>query len=162
MWSVIKWAIFVPISFLSSIAAWLVAPIAPFFAHEYSLKGTWLWWSTTPNTNLLGDPDHRKRWEGRSVYLQQVTWILRNPSVNFQRETLGVHVEPDDRVDDCGVWQFVRDPDEKLKAWMFYLEKRYGSTRHGLRVLLGWKVWDAHVKDPLQMTCRITPWKTME
>lgn len=73
-----------------------------------------------------------------------------------------MHVEPDDRVDDCGVWQFVRDPDEKLKAWMFYLVKPYGNTGKGLRVLLGWKVWDAHVKDPLQMTCRITPWKTME
>ena len=162
MLSVIKWLIFLPVSFASSIAAWLVSPIAPFFAHDYSLKNTWLWWCTTPNTNLLGDPDHQARWAGRSVYLQQVTWILRNPSVNFQRARLGVHVEPDDRVDDCGVWQFVRAPDGKLKAWMFYLVKPYGNTGKGLRVLLGWKVWDAHKKDPLQMTCRITPWKTME
>ena len=161
MMAVLKWIVLLPVFFLSSAAALLVSPIAPFFAHDYSLRGTWLWWSTTPNTDLRGDPDHQKRWNYLNCYMQFLTWIWRNPAVNFQRETLGVHVEPSDiRVED-GNWQYVKR-DVRTTAWMYYLVKPYGKTGKGLRVLFGWKVWDAHKKDPLQMTCRVTIWKTME
>ena len=165
MMAVLTWIAFLPVFFLSSIAAWAVSPLAPFFAHDFSLKGTWLWWCTTPNTDLRGDPDHQKRWEGRSVYLQQVTWILRNPSVNFQREVLGVHVAPTDEhiqlMHEHVRRDFIRR-DGKTTAWMIFGLVPYPGTKHGFRILIGWKCWDAHVKDPLQMTCRITPWKTME
>ena len=170
MLAIIKWVAFLPVFFLSSIAAWAVSPLAPFFAHDFSLKGTWLWWSTTPNTNLLGDPDHRKKWEGRSVYLQQVTWILRNPSVNFQREVLGVDVHPDDDyhqkhtpLSDGGEIKFetIRR-DGKLIAWMYFaLVPWFFRKDKAVRILLGWKCWDFCVKNPLQMTARITLWKSM-
>ena len=157
----LKWLLMLPIFFASTLVAYVLAPIAVLFRREYSLKGTPFWWITTPNCDLRGDPDHQERWRHRNCYLQFLTWIWRNPSVNFQREQLGVHVEPSDiRVED-GNWQYVKR-NGKTTAWMYFLEKRYGSSKHGLRVLLGWKVWDAHKKDPLQMTCRITPWKSFK
>ena len=170
MTAVLKWIVLLPVFFASSLAAWIVAPLCPWFAHDYSLRGTWLWWCTTPNTNLLGDPDHRKRWEGRSVYLQQVTWILRNPSVNFQREVLGVDVHPDDEyhqkhtpLDDGGEIKVetVRR-DGRLIAWMYFaLIPWFFRKDKAVRILLGWKCWDFCVKNPLQMTARITLWKSM-
>ena len=170
MLAVLKWIAFLPVFFASSIAAWLVSPIAPLFAHDYSLKGTWLWWCTTPNTNLLGDPDHRKRWEGRSVYLQQVTWILRNPAVNFQRDYLGYEFTPDDDyfqhhkpLSNGGIWK--RETifrDNRLRCWMIYFLIVYPFKKDkGFRFLIGWKTWDFGAKNPLQMTCRITPWKSV-
>lgn len=170
MVAVIKWIAFLPVFFLSSIAAWLVAPIAPFFAHEYSLKGTWLWWCTTPVTDLLGDPDHRKRWEGRSVYLQQVAWILRNPSVNFQRDYLGFEYTPDDEYHQRHIplkrggiiKRETLKREGKLACWMLYVLWVYPfKTDKAFRILLGWKCWDVGAKNPLQMTCRITPWKSV-
>jgi hypothetical protein len=157
----LKWFLLLPIFFASTLFAYIMAPVAVLARREYSLKGTCFWWITTPNCDLRGDPDHQEKWHHANSYLQFLTWIWRNPAVNFQRETLGVHVEPSDiRVED-GNWQFV-ERDGRRTAWMYYLVKPYGKTGKGLRVLLGWKVWDAHVKDPLQMTARVTLWKTME
>lgn len=171
MLSVIKWIIFIPISLLSTLAAWLVSPLCPLFAHDYSLRNTWLWWSTTPNTNLLGDPDHRKRWEGRSVYLQQVAWVLRNPSVNFQREVLGVDVQPGDTVetygngkaqDEGGAYLQTVSRNGRVRAWMVFGLWPYPFKRDkAFRLLLGWKTWDFGAKNPLQHTFRITPWKSV-
>lgn len=157
----LKWLLLLPIFFASTLVAYILAPIAVLFRKEYSLKGTCFWWITTPNTDLRGDPDHQERWHHANSYLQFLTWIWRNPGVNFQRETLGVHVEPTDNHITDGNWQYVKR-DGRTTAWMFYLVKPYGKSKHGLRVLLGWKVWDAHKKDPLQMTARVTLWKTME
>jgi hypothetical protein len=156
----LKWFLCLPVFFASTLFAYIMAPIAVLARREYSLKGTPFWWITTPNTDLRGDPDHQEKWHHANSYLQFLTWIWRNPAVNFQRETLGVHVESTDFVEKDGNWQFVWRDGVKI-AWMYYLVKPYGSTGKGLRVLLGWKVWDAKVKDPLQMTCRITPWKSM-
>jgi hypothetical protein len=165
MWSVIKWFLFLPIFFTSSIAAWIVAPVAVLFRHEYSLKGTAFWWTTTPNCDLRGDPDHQEKWHHRNCYLQFVTWIWRNPAVNFQRNVLGVHVEPTDNHIQLTRGYIRRDwihRGDKTTAWMIFGLIPYPHTNHGFRFLLGWKCWDAHVKDPLQMTCRITPWKSIE
>ena len=170
MIAAVRWIICLPVSFLSTVAAWIVAPICPWFAHDFSLRGTWLWWATTPQTDLRGDPDHRERWHDKSSYLQQVTWVLRNPGVNFQREVLGVHVAFDDlivtkgdpEVRDFGghYSQFIKR-DGVTIAWMFFGIWPYPFAKgKALRVLLGWKTWDAHVKDPLQITCRITLWKS--
>jgi hypothetical protein len=157
----LKWLLLLPVFFASTLVAYVLAPIAVLFRRGYSLRGTCFWWITTPNCDLRGDPDHQERWHHANSYLQFLTWVWRNPAVNFQRERLGVHVEPSDiRVED-GTWQYVKRGG-KTMAWMYYLVKPYGATGKGLRVLLGWKVWDAHVKDPLQMTCRVTIWKTME
>jgi hypothetical protein len=170
MWSVIKWFLFLPIFFMSSIAAWIVAPVAVLFRHEYSLKGTAFWWTTTPVTDLRGDPDHQEKWHHRNCYLQFVTWIWRNPAVNFQREVLGVDVHPDDDyhqkhtpLDDGGEIKVetVRR-DGKLIAWMYFaLIPWFFKKDKAVRILLGWKCWDFCVKNPLQMTARITLWKSM-
>ena len=79
----LKWIVLLPFQFLRSFAAWLVCPIAPLFAKNYSLKGTWFWWCTTPNTDLRGDQDHQKKYNYKNSYLQQVHWIFRNPAVKM-------------------------------------------------------------------------------
>ena len=170
MLSILKWLVFLPASFASSVAAWLVAPIAPFFAHNYSLRGTWLWWSTTPNTDLRGDPDHQEKYHHKNSYIQQVHWIIRNPAVNFQREYLGVEFTPDDEYHQChrplsngGEWkrEYLKR-DGKLIAWMLYLVWVYPFKKDkAFRLLLGWKCWDFMSKNPLQHTCRITIWKSV-
>ena len=165
-----RWLIQIPVFFLSSIAAWIIAPIAPLFAKNYSLKGTAFWWCTTPQTDLRGDPDHQEKYHHKNSYFQQVHWILRNPAVNFQKEYLGVHVEDTDTVETIGdeeskdyggsYWQYIVR-DGKRIAWMYYCIKPYSFWKgKAFRALIGWKTWDAHVKDPLQMTFRITPVKS--
>lgn len=168
----LRWLLLLPVYFLSVLCAWLVSPIAPIFAHNYSLKGTWLWWCTTPNTDLRGDPDHQKRWHYKNSYLQQAAWVWRNPAVNFQREHLGVHVEPTDEVVTIGkpdaqetdgvMFQRVLREDRTI-AWMVYAYLPYRHVFKGkaFRLLLGWKTWDAHKKDPLQMCFRVTPFKSV-
>lgn len=171
MLAVIKWLALLPFQFLSTFAAWLVSPVAPLFAHDYSLKGTAFWWSTTPNTDLRGDPDHRARWHDSNCYLQFVTWILRNPAVNFQRDVLGVDVQPGDTVetfgnaqaqDEGGAYLQTVSRNGRVRAWMVFGLWIYPFKRDkAFRLLLGWKTWDAFVKNPLQFTCRITPWKSV-
>jgi len=170
MFSFIRWLISLPLSFLSTIAAWLVSPLCPFFAHDYSLRGTLFWWATTPNSLLIGDPDHQERHHHSNSWWQQVSWILRNPGVNFQRERLGVHVVPTDKVvrvgnpcaQDDGGWFFDRVyRDGRVIAWMIFLFIPYSFKKNrALRLLAGWKTWDFLVKDPLQITGLIQPWKS--
>ena len=172
MLSVLKWLIFLPASFASTVAAWLVAPIAPFFAHDYSLRGTWLWWCTTPNTDLRGDPDHQARFHYKNSWFQQMWWICRNPAVNFQREHLGIHVVNSDRVvrigndkaQDEGGWFIDRVyRDDKVICWMLFVYIQYPFKKdRAFRMLMGWKTWDFLIKDPLQITGLIQPWKSFK
>ncbi len=171
MLSVIKWLALLPFQFASTFAAWIVAPIAVLFRHEYSLKGTWFWWTTTPVTDLRGDPDHQEKWNHRNCYMQFVTWIWRNPAVNFQREWLGYSYEVTDeynqhhkQLKNGGIYK--RETiyrNGRLRCWMIYLVYVYPFyTKKAFRFLIGWKTWDVGVKDPLQYTCRITPWKSVD
>lgn len=170
MLSVIKWLLLLPFQFGSTFAAWLVAPIAVLFRKGYSLKGTVFWWTTTPNCDLRGDPDHQEKWKHKNCYLQFVTWIWRNPAVNFQRNQLGYSVNPNDEYNPiykplarggelkC---ETIR-ADSRVVCWMYYLVWVYPfKTDKAIRILLGWKTWDFMVKNPLQMTCRITFWKSV-
>lgn len=171
MLAFIRWLVSLPLFFLSTLAAWLVAPIAPAFAHDYSLKDTWLWWSTTPNTSLLGDPDHQKRFHYSNSWLQQAWWIVRNPAVNFQRDVLGVsfdkntdtiHTIGNESAKDYGgaYLQYTKGK-YFIKAWMLYAILPYElAPGKAFRLLLGWKTWDAGIKDPLQITFRVTLWKS--
>ena len=53
--------------------------------------------------------------------------------------------------------------DGKLACWMIYFLYVYPFKKDkGFRFLIGWKCWDFMAKNPLQHTCRITPWKTVE
>lgn len=172
MLAVLKWIVLLPFQFLSTFAAWVVSPLAPLFARDFSLRGTWLWWATTPQTDLRGDPDHQARWHYSNSYWQQVTWVLRNPAVNFQRNTLGVSVGPLDTIETIGdesakdyggaYIQLIRSADSHaITAWMLYAILPYKWPKgKAFRALLGWKTWDARVKDPLQFTARITPYKS--
>jgi len=172
MLSFLRWLLSLPLSFLSTLAAWVVAPICPFFARDYSLRGTWLWWATTPNCTLLGDPDHQERHHHSNSWWQQVSWVLRNPGVNFQRERLGIHcVETDSVVrvgdkhaQDTGGWFVDRVyRDGKVIAWMLFVYVQYPFKKdRAFRMLGGWKTWDFLKKDPLQITGLIQLWKTFE
>jgi hypothetical protein len=172
MISVLKWIIFIPFQFGSTLLAYIVAPVAVLFRKEYSLKGTWFWWTTTPNTDLRGDPDHQERWEHKNCYLQFLTWIWRNPAVNFQREYLGVDCQESkgDYVETIGnrnaqdeggsFIQFVKR-NGRVRAWMIFCLWPYPFKKDkAFRILLGWKTWDTFIKNPLQYTFRITPWKS--
>lgn len=168
----LKWLVRLPISFLSTIAAWVVSPLCPLFAHNYSLRGTRFWWTTTPNCDLRGDPDHQARFHYKNSYWQQVWWVIRNPGVNFQREHLGVSVVKTDtrkrvgnpKAQDIGGWFFDRIyRDGKVIAWMLFVYLPYPFKKdRAFRMLLGWKTWDFLVKNPLQITGLIQPWKTFK
>jgi hypothetical protein len=103
--------------------------------------------------------------------LQFVTWILRNPAVNFQREWLGVDCQPGDEVktygngkaqDEGGAYLQTVSRNGRVRAWMVFGLWPYPFKKDkAFRLLLGWKTWDAFVKNPLQMTARITPWKSV-
>lgn len=157
-----RWFISIPLILLSTICAWLVAPICPFFAKDYSLKRTWLWWAVTPNTDLRGDPDHQERHNHSNSWWQQVSWVLRNPAVNFQRNTLGIHCQETDILEKGKYLSKVKR-NGKTVAWMVFIYKQYPFKKDkALRILLGWKTWDFLVKDPLQITCLVQPWKTFK
>ena len=160
MLSVFKWLLLLPAHFASTLAAWVVAPIAVLFRHEYSLKGTCFWWTTTPNCDLRGDPDHQKRWHHANSYFQFVTWIWRNPAVNFQREYLGVPCQRSDYLEKGKYLSRIYRGDTVV-AWMVFVYWRYPFKKdRAFRLLLGWKTWDFLVKDPLQITCLLQPWKS--
>jgi len=169
--SLLRWIVSIPVSFIVTVFAWIVAPIAPLFAKNYSLKGTIFWWATTPNTDLRGDPDHQERFHYSNSWFQQVWWIIRNPSVNFNREVLGVHVVPTDECirignpkaqDEGGVFFDRVYRDGVVICWMIFVYIPYPFKKNkAFRMLMGWKTWDFLKKDPLQMTFLIQPWKTM-
>ena len=170
MLSVIKWIAYLPLYFLSILAAYILAPIAVLFRHGYSLEGTCFWWITTPNTDLRGDPAHQERWNYANSYPQFVTWIWRNPAVNFQREYLGVSVDSDDEYHQHHKHlplggEYKREYLERngrIIAWMIYVLIPWCFyPKKGFRLLIGWKCWDVGYKSPLQYACRFTLWKSV-
>lgn len=72
----------------AEIVAILLAPAIPLFAMDGWLP-RWLWWFQTPDNPLTGDTGHQARWTGRSRYLQQVSWLVRNRAYGFKWGPLG-------------------------------------------------------------------------
>ena len=173
--TVLKFICFLPLSFLLTLGAWILAPIAPLFrTKDYRLPKPWLWWMMTPHTDLRGDPDHQKKWNGKSEYLQMVTWILRNPACNGQREWLGftmktgdvAHLYGDEDIGDnigkSGTRLTTVTRDGKVKAFHYYVVKQYGHSKKCFRCQFGWKLW-AHptvTGEPCQITGLIQPIKS--
>lgn len=172
---IIKWLALLPLSLLTTIAAWLCAPVIVLFHDDkYRLPKRWQW-ASTPTSNLLGDAGHRARWKGRSRYLQMVAWIYRNPACVAQKTpplgfevaaTDSYHAEGDEATaDNAGghsgrVLRIIKR-DGKPAAFQLYVVHQYAwHPSRCLRVCLGWKLWAR--PEPgyrAQLTGRISPFK---
>lgn len=180
---ILKWLALIPVSLVSSLLAWVVAPVAPLFVD----RETWrlpktLRWCSTPTTWLRGDRAHMAKYgdggnpDDRSMNLRRwwqcVHWILRNPSTYFQRlGFIGIQAKPTDhyvvygnpetRSETitgwmCG-WLFTEGKPRAFHLYAIVLYPHFPGK--GLRICLGWKMWlDGEL--PAQHTCRITPWKS--
>lgn len=171
MFSVLKWISFLPIAVLGVVAAWIVSPICPLAVDPLTWRlPWWLAWASTPHTDLRGDRAHRMRFGDRNSYVQLWWWVMRNPAVVFQRNVLGVTIRPEDefsyrgdidaRDHGGGWWISTLTRNNRAVAFQVFCYQPYGSSGHGLRILLGWKMWDGTVTgEPSQFVARITLWK---
>lgn len=173
---IIKWLLLLPLSLLTTLAAWVLCPILPLFADKETHRlPKWAEWASTPYSTLLGDAGHQARWKGRSQYLQMVWWICRNPAVVAQKTPpLGFEVAPSDiyhadgdetTADNAGghsgrVLRIIKR-DGKPAAFQLYVVHQYAwHPSRCLRICLGWKLW-AHPEPGYraQLTGRISPFK---
>lgn len=181
---ILKWIIYIPISLLSSLAAWIVAPIAPLFVD----KTTWrlpkaLRWCSTPTTWLRGDRAHMAKYGdygdpsdhsfGLRRWWQCTHWILRNPATYFQRlgfigiqskdgDQYTVYGNPAVRNENvtgwfCG-WLYNNGRPRAFHFFAVVMYPRFPGK--GLRICLGWKLWQAPaVGKTCQHTARVAIFK---
>ena len=170
-----KWLALLPLSLLTTLAAWLFAPaIVLLHDEQYRLPPKWRW-ASTPTSSLLGDAGHRARWRGKPRYCQMVAWIFRNPAcVAQKRPPLGFERQPGDIYKATGD-EATRDNagghsgrvlrvvyrNGKPVCFQFYAVHPWAShpTRCA-RFCLGWKLWtDPAIGYKAQITGRISPFK---
>lgn len=171
----LKWLLLLPLSLLTTLAAWVVAPVIVLFHDdEYRLPKAWRW-ASTPSSSLLGDAGHQARWAGRSRYWQMVWWIWRNPGVVAQKTPpLGFEVAPSDiyhadgdeaTADNAGGHSGrvlrVIERDGKPAAFQLYWVHQYAwHPSRCFRACLGWKLWARPAPGyQAQLTGRISPFK---
>ena len=172
---IIKWLALLPLSLLTTLAAWALCPILPLFADKQTHRlPAWCEWASTPYSTLLGDAGHQARWRGRPQYLQEVAWIWRNPArVAQMRPPLGFVVEEGDiyhsrgdelTADNGGghagsVLRWI-ERDGKPVCFQLYVVHRWGKSNRCFRWNAGWKLWQAPpVGHAAQITGRIAPFK---
>ena len=172
---VFKWITLLPLSLLTTLAAWLCAPfIVLFHDDEYRLPKAWRW-ASTPSSSLLGDAGHQARWAGRSRYWQMVWWIWRNPAVVVQKTPpLGFEVAPDDvyradgdeaTADNAGghsgrILRIIERDGRPVAFQLYWVHQYRHHPSRCFRACLGWKLW-AHPAAgyKAQLTGRISPFK---
>lgn len=170
----LKWLLLLPLSLLTTLAAWLCAPVIVLFHDDkYRLPPKWQW-ASTPSSSLLGDAGHQARWAGRSRYWQMVWWIWRNPArVAQMRPPLGFvvkdgdiyHSRGDELTADNGgghagsVLRWI-ERDGRPVCFQLYIVHRWGNSNRCFRWNAGWKLWkDPPVGLAAQITGRVSPFK---
>lgn len=172
---IIKWLLLLPLSLLTTLAAWVLCPILPLFADKETHRlPKWAEWASTPYSSLLGDAGHQARWRGRPQYLQEVAWIWRNPArVAQMRPPLGFVVEDGDTyysrgdeqtADNAGghagsVFRWI-ERDGRPVCFQYYVVHQWGTSDRCFRWNAGWKLWQAPpVGLAAQITGRVSPFK---
>lgn len=173
---VLKWLLLLPLSLLTTLAAWALCPILPLFADKQTHRlPAWCEWASTPYSSLLGDEGHQARWAGKPQYLQEVAWIWRNPArVAQMRPPLGFEVAPDDvyradgdeaTADNAGghsgrVLRIIERDGRPVAFQLYWVHQYRHHPTRCFRACLGWKLW-AHPEPGYraQLTGRISPFK---
>lgn len=127
-----KYLILLPLSWLFSLLALLLAPILPIFAEPRMGKVNnadkeaigprlpkWLSWFDTPDNSLYGDQGHEERWKYAHSYLQMVVWLFRNPAYGFEwNGPLAANIKPEDVVEVSGN-PWIKNRDNPVAGWYF-------------------------------------------
>ena len=173
---IIKWLALLPLSLLTTLAAWALCPILPLFADKQTHRlPAWCEWASTPYSSLLGDEGHQARWAGKPQYLQEVAWIWRNPArVAQMRPPLGFVVEDGDTyysrgdeqtADNAGghagsVFRWVERDGKPVCFQLYWVHQYAWHPSRCFRACLGWKLWARPAPGyHAQLTGRISPFK---
>lgn len=96
----IRWGLYLLACLVVEALAVLLAPVLPLLANEAGWLPRWLWWFQTPDNSIHGDAGHALRWAGKSHYLREVAWLLRNRAYGFKWTTLSAPMDKAARVID--------------------------------------------------------------
>jgi len=151
----IIYLLFVPISLVLTILAYILAPVLPLFAiqqigwcdnHSYEAVGPrlpkWLNWFMTPDNSLDGDATFQVI-NGVS-YWSKVKWLWRNPAYSFAIQYLTAPYTTLVNGD-----KTIKDNDNAKEGWcivhannlfQFVYIKRIFSTSRCIYVNFGWNV----------------------
>lgn len=153
--------------------AWLL----PLFSNKEGWLPKWLSWFQTPDNSLNGDDGFKSehRWFRKDsdvdtnrvkIYINQVLWLIRNPSYGFDIDVLGKKPSGTRRV--FGDPEIQDQPQGKSgylfitydNVWMLYLVKQYGTSNKCFRFRAGWKLANPSLNDKAQIAFNLQPFKS--
>ena len=143
---VLLWiALLIP-NLLVELTAWIVAPVLGLLVDDAGRLPRALRVFETADNSAFGDPDHARRWAGRSRYRRAVAWFWRNPAYGFSNGILAARTSGPVRVTG-NVWVSdrpllvegwcLRRTDERY--WHLYVVRRW-LFNLCLRMNIGWKL----------------------
>ena len=178
----LKWILILPLDILTTLLAYLIAPILALFAdgegdvtlHKYNPLRLWL----THDNPIEGDEAHYERWADwtskHGLFVQRVAWLWRNKAYGWSYYVWSVKVKPEDQMKVGGNPDVnYGDPHGKFwavhkKGWMLYAT---GNSLFGRywRIYIGWKIrspakkrlrGEVQTEDYVgQYVCAFTPFK---
>lgn len=142
---IVLWlALLIP-NLVVELAAWIVAPVLGLLVNEAGRLPRGLRVFETADNTAFGDPDHARRWAGRSRYRRFVAWFWRNPSYGFSNGPLRAHTSGPVHVSG-NIWVSDRPLVEGwcLRRtgegyWHLYVVRRWALDLC-LRLNVGWKL----------------------
>lgn len=171
----LKYIIFLPFDIVMKIIGVLLAPFFSFFVDENGNLPDWLYWFTTPDSNMFGmygdagfydeyrDLTHTPlgRWWVCTL------WQWRNTSQGFSTFCLGVY---DQALDVETIWESgsgdlakylkVAKKGSAINAWEFKGAFKWPFAQKRFRWRMGWKLgW--HGKLPAQYVFSISPFMSL-
>jgi hypothetical protein len=183
---IIKYLLFIPISFLMYIQNFFTAPLVVLLSqsdeHGQSwLTSSWVWWQT-PDNPLEGDEGYRTLHAPFKnpinffqKYINKVFWLYRNPMYGFNISVLGQILPDDFKFYSFGNAHTSNRPLSKgivlrlvynnTDAWFFqlYIVIPYWKNSRCLRLNLGYKIWESPQPNQYcQYVCSLNPWMSTD
>lgn len=155
----IKYWLLVPITLITRIVNFPLAPVVVLFASDDGWLPRGLWWFQTPDNPLDGDigwiNEHRPYNPEQSKFQRWVNrwrWLWRNSFYGFGYSVKGFSVKPGFKYSAIGdeavsnrpyhaglVRRYLRNGDGKRYFQFYYV--RAWTKKRCIRVNLGWKLW---------------------
>lgn len=165
-----RWFVFLPLSLLMLLLAYVLAPLLALCASRAGWLPGWLSWFQTPDNTLDGDAGWKlDHWQWRyrlpqwlGEYVGRVGWLWRNPAYGFDLDVLGFAAAPGavrkvwgDQTTNSNksYLALATNPDGK-RAWQVFVRWRR------LRINLGWKLWGWAPPSQHQFVVYFSAWKS--
>lgn len=160
------WLILLPLDWLSTLLACLLAPVLPVFLQADNCYPRWLSWFQTPDCDAIGssEPEFVAKYGDRSTWVRAVLWQWRNPAYGFAYSVLAAYIPA------CTPVKVRGNPDIRNTApfntgWCFFMSGGYwrlyivlpSLPGRCLRVNMGWKITADGNNNPAQFVFSVNP-----